>query len=190
MFESSRMEKTWDSRPDADADAVYIVQAWPKRITWSSAIHPNVWKCLGGVLSTYYSPKSAHKIDKHGLRLASFQRICQKRSFLRTCPKKNEVAKNFSSFNHIPAVPPHLPHPQPAPFRRGTAAPSTSASTPLWVALAPSVAMRVTEEEALSNCGCHGWDFPWDFPWEFPGEFPWEFPGEFHGKWKKWMWNF
>jgi hypothetical protein len=96
--------------------------------------------------------------------------------------KKNEVAKNFSSFNHIPAVPPHLPHPQPAPFRRGTAAPSTSASTPLWVALAPSVAMRVTEEEALSNCGCHGWDFPWDFPWEFPGEFPWEFPGEFHGK--------
>lgn len=45
-----------------------------------------------------------------------------------------------------------LPEATPVRVAAPSAAPSTSASTPLWVALAPSVAMRVTEEEALSNC--------------------------------------
>lgn len=98
-------------------------------------------------------------------------------------PKKTKLLRTSQvSTTSLPSPWPPPTHPQPAPFRRATAAPSTSASTPLWVALAPSVAMRVTEEEALSNCRCHGWDFPWELPGDFQGISM--------GDGYRWMWNF
>lgn len=153
-----------------------------KRITRSSAIHPNVWTCLRVVLSTYYSPKSTHKIDKHGLQLVSFQRICLKKSFQRTCPKKNEVAKNFSSFNHIHAVPmpptnQHRfatvpPRPPPPPPRR-----SRWPWRPQW----PCASLRRRRSPTADAMDGTGWDFHGNFQGISMG-FPWEM--------KKWMWNF